>query len=142
MNVGSGEVGEDACHVDGDECAAHFSFPCCVQGSELQLLKQNEELQMQVAELSILARIKQSEGSEAGSGAQDSEAVLEKYWETKRELETLRQHLSTDYEDKAERLNTAKKNLEKKVSLPCLTLLTKVLSCYQQEELLPPCPRM
>ena len=87
-----------------------------LQGSEQELLKRNEELQMQLAELSILVRIKHPESSEPGSEAQDSEAVLEKYWETKRELETLRQRLSTDYEDTIERLNTAKKNLEKKVS--------------------------
>ena len=84
-------------------------------GNEQELLKRNNELQFQMAELRILARMKQSEGSISGSQAQDSEAVLEKYWETKRELETMRQHLSTDYEDKIERLNTAKKNLEKRL---------------------------
>lgn len=89
-----------------------------LQDSEHELLKRNEELQMQLAEMTILARIKHPESSEPGSETQDSEAVLEKYWETKKELETLRQRLSTDYEDKIERLNTAKRNLEKKVRLP------------------------
>ena len=44
-------------------------------------------------------------------------AVLEKYWETRRELETLRQRISTEHEDELERLQHAKKNLEKKVSI-------------------------
>lgn len=42
-------------------------------------------------------------------------AVLEKYWETKRELETLRQRISTEHEDEIERLKHAKKVLEKRV---------------------------
>lgn len=41
--------------------------------------------------------------------------MLEKYWETKRELETLRQRISTEHEDQVERLQHAKKVLEKKV---------------------------
>ena len=40
---------------------------------------------------------------------------LEKYWETKRELETLRQRLSTERDDELETLRAAKKKLEKKV---------------------------
>ena len=42
---------------------------------------------------------------------------MEKYWETRRELETLRQRISTEHEDELERLQHAKKNLEKKVSV-------------------------
>ena len=41
--------------------------------------------------------------------------MLEKYWETRRELETLRQRISTEYEDEVERLESAKRSLEKKV---------------------------
>ena len=41
--------------------------------------------------------------------------MLEKYWETRRELETLRQRISTEYEDELERLESAKRSLEKKV---------------------------
>ena len=44
-----------------------------------------------------------------------STAMLEKYWETRRELETLRQRISTEYEDELERLESAKRSLEKKV---------------------------
>ena len=44
-----------------------------------------------------------------------SAAMLEKYWETRRELETLRQRISTEYEDEVERLESAKRSLEKKV---------------------------
>ena len=40
---------------------------------------------------------------------------LEKYWETKRELETLRQRLSTERDDELETLRTSKRSLDKKV---------------------------
>ena len=40
---------------------------------------------------------------------------MEKYWETKRELETLRQRLSTEKDDELETLRTSKRSLEKKV---------------------------
>ena len=40
---------------------------------------------------------------------------MEKYWETKRELETLRQRLSTERDDELETLRTSKRSLEKKV---------------------------
>ena len=43
--------------------------------------------------------------------------MLEKYWETRRELETLRQRISTEHEDELERLESAKKSLEKRVHL-------------------------
>lgn len=62
--------------------------------------------------MSILARLnKQSE-----EGEESSETVLEKYWETKRELETLRQRVSSEFEDEIERLESAKRSVEKKVS--------------------------
>ena len=45
-------------------------------------------------------------------------AVLEeKYWATRRELETLRQRIHSEHEDEIEKLQTAKKTLEKKVSV-------------------------
>ena len=43
-------------------------------------------------------------------------AVMEKYWEARRELETLRQRLKTEHEDEVERLEADKQRLEKKVS--------------------------
>jgi myosin-18 len=85
-----------------------------VTSTEHELVKRNEELQLQVAELSILARIKQSEEGEESTS--NNEAVLEKYWETKRELETLRQKISTEHEDEIERLQHSKKVLEKKLA--------------------------
>ena len=42
---------------------------------------------------------------------------MDKYWETKRELETLRQRLSTERDDELETLQTSKRSLEKKVSV-------------------------
>ena len=40
---------------------------------------------------------------------------MEKYWDTKRELETLRQRLSTERDDELETLQASKRSLEKKV---------------------------
>ena len=58
-----------------------------------------------------MARIKQT----SEDGQESSEAVLEKYYEAKRELETLKQRVSSEYEDEIERLTASKKSLEKKV---------------------------
>ncbi len=68
--------------------------------------------------MSILARIKQDEEGDEGEGS-----VLEKYWEAKRELETLRQRISTEQEDVVERLESTKRSLEKKVSVQLLKAL-------------------
>ena len=57
-------------------------------------------------------------------------AVLEeKYWATRRELETLRQRIHSEHEDEIEKLQTAKKTLEKKVGVSrcggaCLIIIT------------------
>ena len=64
--------------------------------------------------MTIIARIKQS-GEDGGQDS--SEAVLEKYYEAKRELETLKQRVGSEYEDEIERLTAAKKSLEKKVGM-------------------------
>lgn len=71
----------------------------------------NEQLHMQIAEMSILARIKQSQ-----EGEEDNESILEKYYETRRELETLRQRVASEFEDQIESLESSKRSLEKKVS--------------------------
>ena len=60
--------------------------------------------------MSILARIKQSEEGEEEEGS-----VLEKYWEARRDLETLRSRVKAEHEDELERLGSAKRSLEKKV---------------------------
>ena len=116
-----------------------------MQMSEQELVKQNEHLQWQLAELTILSSIKKSEGIGDGSGSGDEKdnssegllgwvseggvckhlvnllliifpaAVLEKYWETRRELEMLRQRMSTERDDEIERLQHSKKGLEKRV---------------------------
>ena len=70
----------------------------------------NEQLHMQIAEMSILARIKQADESE-----ENSESILEKYYEARRELETLRQRVSSEFEDQIESLESSKRSLEKKV---------------------------
>ena len=75
------------------------------------LSRENEQLKLQVAEMTILARIKQS----GDDGQESSETVLEKYYEAKRELETLKQRVGSEYEDEIERLTATKKSLEKKV---------------------------
>ena len=67
--------------------------------------------------MTIIARIKQSG---EGGGQDSSEAVLEKYYEAKRELETLKQRVGSEYEDEIERLTAAKKSLEKKVGVHAL----------------------
>lgn len=72
----------------------------------------NEQLHMQIAEMSILARIKQTE-----EGEEDSDSILEKYYEARRELETLRQRVSSEFEDQIESLGSSKRSLEKKVGL-------------------------
>ena len=83
-----------------------------IQAHASALSRENEQLKLQVAEMTIIARIKQS----GDDGGQDSsEAVLEKYYEAKRELETLKQRVGSEYEDEIERLTAAKKSLEKKV---------------------------
>lgn len=75
------------------------------------LSRENEQLKLQVAEMTILARIKQT----GDDGQESSETVLEKYYEAKRELETLKQRVGSEYEDEIERLTATKKSLEKKV---------------------------
>ena len=44
--------------------------------------------------------------------------MLEKYWEARRELETLRQRLNSEHEDEVDQLESAKRSLEKKVHPP------------------------
>ena len=52
---------------------------------------------------------------------------MDKYWETKRELETLRQRLSTERDDELETLQTSKRSLEKKVSVwACMSVRVQV----------------
>ena len=73
--------------------------------------------------MTIIARIKQS----GEDGQESSEAVLEKYYEAKRELETLKQRVSSEYEDEIERLTATKKSLDKKV---CTVLIAfKCMFC-------------
>lgn len=85
----------------------HFTHPH--QAHETELTHENEQLKLQVAEMSIMARIKndQTDGN--------SETIMEKYLDTRRELEMLRQRVSLDYEDDIERLEASKRSLEKKV---------------------------
>ena len=61
--------------------------------------------------MSILARIKQTE-----EGEENTDSILEKYYEAKRELETLRQRVNSEFEDQIESLESAKRSMEKKVS--------------------------
>ena len=77
------------------------------------LSRENEQLKLQVAEMTILARIKQT----GDDGQESSETVLEKYYEAKRELEMLKQRVGSEYEDEIERLTATKKSLEKKVCM-------------------------
>lgn len=77
-----------------------------------ELTQVNEQLHMQIAELSILAAIKQSEG-----GEESNDSILEKYYEARRELETLRQRINSEFEDQIESLESSKRSLEKKVIL-------------------------
>ncbi len=67
---------------------------------------------MQIAEMSILARIKQSE---EGREAEQEESILEKYYEARRELETITQRITSEFEDQVESLESTKRSLEKKV---------------------------
>ena len=76
----------------------------------MELAHINEQLHLQIAEMSILARIKQTE-----EGEETSDSIVEKYYEAKRELETLRQRVSSEFEDQIESLQSAKRSLEKKV---------------------------
>lgn len=87
-------------------------FPPLPQAHETELTQVNEQLHMQIAEMSILARIKQTE-----EGEEDSDSILEKYYEARRELETLRQRVSSEFEDQIESLGSSKRSLEKKVGL-------------------------
>ncbi len=80
-----------------------------LQAHEKELAQENEQLKLQIAEMSILARIKSDYTSD------NSETVMEKYLETRRELDTLRQRVSSEYEDEVERLESAKRTLEKRV---------------------------
>ena len=85
-----------------------------MQAHASALARENEQLKLQVAEMAIIAQIKRG----GDGGEQDSsEAVLEKYYEAKRELETLKQRVGSEYEDEIERLTAAKKSLEKKVGV-------------------------
>ena len=87
------------------------------------LSSENEQLKLQVAEMAIIAQIKRG-----GDGGQDSsEAVLEKYYEAKRELETLKQRVGSEYEDEIERLTAAKKSLEKKVGVARIAFMVDMV---------------
>ena len=58
---------------------------------------------------------------------------MEKYWDTKRELETLRQRLSTERDDELETLQASKRSLEKKVwFLVFLTVCVCVSECVSE----------
>jgi myosin-18 len=78
-----------------------------------ELGREKEQLNLQIAEVSILARIKQEEGDAELS---PQGGYMDKYWETKRELETLRQRLSTERDDELETLHASKRSLEKKLA--------------------------
>ena len=67
---------------------------------------------MQIAEMSILARIKQSE---EGEEEKEEQSILEKYYEARRELELLKQRITSEFEDQVESLESSKRSLEKKV---------------------------
>ena len=87
------------------------------------LSSENEQLKLQVAEMAIIAQIKRG----GDSGQDSSEAVLEKYYEAKRELETLKQRVGSEYEDEIERLTAAKKSLEKKVGVARLAFMVDMV---------------
>ncbi len=87
-----------------------------LQAHEKELTQENEQLKLQIAEMSILARIKNDQSSD------NSETIIEKYLETRRELEMLRQRVSSEYEDEIERLEGSKRNFEKRVSVECVCM--------------------
>ena len=89
------------------------------------LSHENEQLKLQVAEMAIIAQIKR--GGDGSGGQDSSEAVLEKYYEAKRELETLKQRVGSEYEDEIERLTAAKKSLEKKVGVARLAFTVEMV---------------
>ena len=82
------------------------------QAHETELAQVNEQLHMQIAEMSILARIKQSEEGREG---EEEESILEKYYEARRELETITQRITSEFEDQIESLESSKRSMEKKV---------------------------
>lgn len=67
---------------------------------------------------------------------------MEKYWETKRELESLQQRLSTEKDDKMEALTTAKRSLEKKVCVCTCVCVDVTLSLPPTLAFLPPAGRL
>lgn len=89
-----------------------FSSYC--QARESELASVNEQLHIQIAEMSILARIKQSE--EGREDEVEEQSILEKYYEARRELETITQRITSEFEDQVESLESSKRSLEKKVS--------------------------
>ena len=90
-----------------------FLYVLIKQVHESELVSVNEQLHMQLAEMSILARIKQSE--EGGEKDLEGDAMLEKYYEARRELETITQRITSEFEDNIESLKATKRSLEKKV---------------------------
>ena len=69
-----------------------------------------------MAQKDILHRIEQSGTGEDGIEVTEENAILmEKYRSAQRELEGLRLRLSSEHEEDLESLQTAKRNLDKKV---------------------------
>ena len=91
-------------------------FPLTVftkQVQESELVSVNEQLHMQLAEMSNQYQIKQRE--EGGEKDLDRGAILEKYYEARHELETITQRITSEFEDNIKSLKATKRSLEEKV---------------------------
>ena len=90
------------------------------------LEKVNEDLRVEMAQKDILHRIEQSGTGEDGIEVTEENAILmEKYRSAQRELEGLRLRLSSEHEEDLESLQTAKRNLDKKVCV-CVCAYVRV----------------
>ena len=81
------------------------------------MTKENDELHVEIAQKDILYRIQQAEqGEDNVEEPEESSLVMENYQKVQREMESLKLKLAAEHEEETESLQTAKRNLEKKVS--------------------------
>ena len=74
----------------------------------------NEDLRVEMAQKDILHRIEHT-GEDGIEVTEENAILMEKYRSAQRELEGLRLRLSSEREEDLESLQTAKRNLDKKV---------------------------
>ena len=88
----------------------------------------NEDLRVEMAQKDILHRIEHT-GEDGIEVTEENAILMEKYRSAQRELEGLRLRLSSEREEDLESLQTAKRNLDKKVCVGWVSLCVGGVGC-------------